>query len=139
MSAKALNPKTTSVETSRNEGAASGPVQVPEIQGRDTAIEIDLGRGTRVAQKEPPKDMRARLVDAVLETLLQIFLLPIQIITISFTSIIIALLYLKTRQAGGEPLEDLLARFAETDKPRKKWQERVRQRLIQSGRITGRS
>jgi hypothetical protein len=58
---------------------------------------------------------------------------------ISFTAIIVALLYLKTRQAGGEPLQDLLARFEDADKPRKKWQERVRQRLIQSGRITSRS
>ncbi|MCC6328452.1 MAG: serine/threonine protein kinase [Acidobacteria bacterium] len=139
ISAKAFNGKSLYSENGRSQDPASGAAQASEINGRDTAIEIDLGRGTRFEQKEPPKDMRARLVDAVLETLLQIFLLPIQIITISFTAIIIALLYLKTRQAGGEPLEDLLARFEETDKPRKKWQERVRQRLIQSGRITGRS
>jgi len=62
--------------------------------------------------------------------------LPIQIIVTSFTAIIVALLYLKTRQAGGESLQDLLAKFEETDQPRKKWQERVRQRLIQSGRLT---
>lgn len=139
ISAKAFNGKSLYSENGHNQDPASGAAQASEINGRDTAIEIDLGRGTRFEQKAPPKDMRARIVDAVLETLLQIFLLPIQIITISFTAIIIALLYLKTRQAGGEPLEDLLARFEETDKPRKKWQERVRQRLIQSGRITGRS
>ncbi|MGI8410810.1 MAG: hypothetical protein ACR2M8_13160, partial [Pyrinomonadaceae bacterium] len=85
------------------------------------------------------KDMRSRLKDTILETLLQIFLLPIQIVVISFTAIIIALLYLKTRQAGGEPLQDLLTQFEETEQPRKKWQERVRQRLIQSGRITGKT
>jgi len=80
--------------------------------------------------------MRTRVTDAVLESLLQVLLLPLQIITTSFTSIIIALLYLKTRLAGGESLQDLLSKFEETDRPRKKWQERVRQRLIQSGRLT---
>jgi hypothetical protein len=55
---------------------------------------------------------------------------------ISFSAILIALLYLRTRQAGGEPMHELLAQFGETDEPLKKWQQRVRQRLIQSGRIT---
>ena len=83
--------------------------------------------------------MRTKVKDALLESLTQILLLPLQIIFTSFTALISALLYLKTRQAAGEPLEDLLDKFEETEHPRKKWQERVRQRLIQSGRITSRS
>jgi hypothetical protein len=66
-------------------------------------------------------------------------MLPIQILIASLSAIIWALLYLKTRQAGGEPMRDLMEKFEEADRPRKKWQERVRQRLIQSGRITSRS
>ncbi|NOT46987.1 MAG: hypothetical protein HOP17_04465 [Acidobacteria bacterium] len=85
------------------------------------------------------KSMQVKMVDTVLETLLQILLLPIQIVVISVTAIIVALIYLKTRQAGGESLHDLLSKFEEADRPSKKWQERVRQRLIQSGRITSRS
>jgi serine/threonine protein kinase len=99
---------------------------------KDDTINIGFGRG--LTGKD--KDMRTRVTDAVLESLLQVLLLPLQIITTSFTSIIIALLYLKTRLAGGESLQDLLSKFEETDRPRKKWQERVRQRLIQSGRLT---
>jgi hypothetical protein len=68
--------------------------------------------------------------------LMQVFLLPVQVLITSFTAIIVALLYLKTRQAAGEPLQELLSNFEETDQPRKKWQERVRQRLLQSGRVT---
>lgn len=82
--------------------------------------------------------MQSRLKDAMLETLTQLLFLPLQIVFTSFTAIIVALLYIKTRQAGGESLEDLLTKFEETEHPRKKWQERVRQRLIQSGRITSR-
>ncbi len=80
-------------------------------------------------------DMRTRVKTTVLESLIQIFWLPMQILVISFSGIIVALLYLKTRLAGGESMNDLLTRFENTEGPRKKWQERVRQRLIQSGRI----
>jgi hypothetical protein len=49
-----------------------------------------------------------------------------------------ALLYFKTRQSGGETMNNLLEQFEEeTDRPRSRWQERVRERLVQSGRITG--
>jgi hypothetical protein len=74
-----------------------------------------------------------------LDSLLQLILLPVQIAMSSFTTIIIALLYLKTRQAGGEPPTSLVERFDDPDQPRKRWEERVRQRLIDSGRISGRS
>ena len=71
----------------------------------------------------------------LLESLIQILWLPMQILVFSFSGIIVALLYLKTRLAGGESMNDLIERFEDDGRPRKKWQERVRQRLIQSGRI----
>jgi serine/threonine protein kinase len=114
-------------------------VETPAVEKKDDEININFGNNRAFKIDNSGKDMRSRLKDTVLETLLQIFLLPIQIVVTSFTAIIVALLYLKTRQAGGEPLQELLAQFEETEYPRKKWQERVRQRLIQSGRITSRS
>jgi serine/threonine protein kinase len=81
-------------------------------------------------------DMGAQLRGTVRESLIQIFWLPMQILVTSFSAILIALLYLKTRQAGGECTHEFLAKFEEAEPSRKKWQERVRQRLIQSGRIT---
>lgn len=113
------------------------PAEPTEDSDGDITIGIGNNPGVRI-EGGAEKDMRTRLKDAVLESLLQILLLPLQIIVTSFTAIIVALLYLKTRQAGGESLEDLLSKFEETEHPRKKWQERVRQRLIQSGRITSR-
>ncbi|HMQ05368.1 MAG TPA: protein kinase [Pyrinomonadaceae bacterium] len=103
------------------------------LQGSE--VKINIGR-QRDRVTSAPKDMREQLRDTFFATLLQILLLPIQTLVISFTAIIVALLYLKTRQAGGEPLKDLLSKFEDSDQPRKKWQERVRQRLIQSGRIS---
>ena len=40
-----------------------------------------------------------------------------------------ALLYLKTRQIGGETLKEALSQFEEEDVPRTKWQMRMRARL----------
>lgn len=140
----------TSAAVNLSARAIWNEVQNAEIKkdGDSTSVQVNTGEGEReigfsVGTNRPgirlvdmDPDTRKRLRNAILETLLQIFLLPIQIITTSFTAIIIALLYLKTRQAGGESLHDLLANFEESDQPRKKWQERVRERLIQSGRIT---
>jgi serine/threonine protein kinase len=80
-------------------------------------------------------DMKSRVKFTVLESINQILWLPAQILVFSFSAIIIALLYMKTRLAGGESIGDLIERFEDDGRPRKKWQERVRARLIQSGRI----
>jgi hypothetical protein len=72
----------------------------------------------------------------VQDSLFQIFWLPMQILVVSFSAIMFALLYLKTRQSGGECTHEFLAKFEEAEPSRRKWQERVRQRLIQSGRVT---
>jgi len=83
-------------------------------------------------------DMQTKVKMTVLESINQILWLPAQILVFSFSAIIIALLYLKTRLAGGEELQELIERFEDDGRPRKKWQERVRERLIQSGRIPSR-
>ena len=93
-------------------------------------------------KKEPKSEedkMMSRVKNVVRDSSTSLLMLPFQILIASLSSIIGALLYLKTRQAGGESMQDLLEKFEEADRPRKKWQERVRQRLIQSGRITSRS
>ena len=141
ITAKALERRAENIAVNDNDTPKSDTGEAPAAGETDKPRGVDFSignnRGIRITGSD--KDMRSRLRDTVLETLLQILLLPLQIVVISFTAIIVALLYLKTRQAGGESLQDLLSKFEETDKPRKKWQERVRQRLIQSGRITSRS
>jgi serine/threonine protein kinase len=65
--------------------------------------------------------------------LLTAFLVPLM-------SIMTALLYLKTRRAGGETLRETLSEFEEEEAPRSNWQLRMRERLtipaLQSGRAT---
>ncbi|MCA1608850.1 MAG: hypothetical protein LC730_05245, partial [Acidobacteria bacterium] len=137
-----VRPSQSTTEMSENAAGADASNANLEVTNnasrgeRQNDININIGRNPRVRINEKDKDMRTRIQDTIFESLLQIFLIPLQIVITSFSAIIVALLYLKTRQAGGEPVRDLLEKFEETELPRKKWQERVRQRLIQSGRIT---
>jgi hypothetical protein len=116
-----------------------------ETEGKeaDREYEVNFGTGDRGVRINEPVNsddkMMKRVRGVIRESSTSILMLPIQILIASLSSIIGALLYLKSRQAGGEPMKDLLEKFEETDRPRKKWQERVRQRLIQSGRITSKS
>lgn len=132
LSTKAIWNEVKAAEISHNETA---PVASTDAPG-ERNLSISIGGGRKIRLFDMATDTQTKLREAIMETLLQIFLLPLQIVMTSFTAIIVALLYLKTRQAGGENLQDLLANFEESDQPRKKWQERVRQRLINSGRIT---
>ena len=53
----------------------------------------------------------------------------INIIIVPLLSIVPALLYLKMRQLGGEPLANALAEIEEADAQRSEWQQRMRTRL----------
>ena len=145
VTAKAFDPKANApVEVTQNDNAVTekNPEttdQQPNVSSeKEGDLNIRVGPRSAVEVRGEKKDMRSRVKHAVLESLIQIFFLPLQIFAVSFSSIIVALLYLKTRLAGGEPMADLLERFEDNDRPRKKWQERVRARLIQSGRIPSR-
>jgi serine/threonine protein kinase len=52
----------------------------------------------------------------------------LNILVLPLASIMTALLYLKTRQAGGESLTDAAARFDALDAPRSRWQARMKSR-----------
>jgi serine/threonine protein kinase len=141
VTAKAFGKESDKIQIVRQDNNAVAADSQPAVsdEKKEDDVTFSIGNNRAIRFNGEQKDMQSRLKDTVLETLMQIFLLPIQIVATSFTAIIVALLYLKTRQAGGESLQGLLSNFEETERPRKKWQERVRQRLIQSGRITSRS
>ncbi len=145
VTARAFDPKLKPpIEVSQTESSSvenrPNTVDAPQTTpaAPDREVNFRIGGKPIVEIDREEKDMRSRVKHAVLESLIQIILLPLQIFTLSFSAIIVALLYLKTRLAGGESMTDLLERFEDDDRPRKKWQERVRARLIQSGRIPSR-
>ncbi len=113
------------------------PIASKEVEPSvsDVTIQVQNGTGREIVvdlDKKGENKMRR----VARESLTALIMLPFQIVFTSLFAIIFALLYLKTRQAGGENLKDLFIQFEETEQPRKKWQERVRDRLIQSGRIS---
>jgi hypothetical protein len=66
----------------------------------------------------------------------EIISFPINMLILSFSAVITALLYLKTRQAGGETLAEALGRFEDEETPRSNWQQRMRERLHLTTRPT---
>ena len=156
VSAKAFDPKPkTEAEASSDQtgGAATepDPAQPPEPAENTPAApngaaekpEMEwnwsFGRQNARITDASDKDVRSRLRTTLFESIIQIIWLPMQLLVFSFSAIIVALLYLKTRLAGGESMNELIERFEDDGRPRKKWQERVRQRLIRSGRIPSKS
>jgi serine/threonine protein kinase len=118
-------------------------MQVPDAVQKEfsdamkQAQETERLKAERARAEPSDRKMTRRIAATIKETLIQLFWLPISIILGSFSSITFALLYLKTRQAGGESMSDLLGQFESAERPQSNWQKRVRARLIQSGRITG--
>ena len=53
----------------------------------------------------------------------------LNILVVPLISIMVALLYMKLRQIGGEPLKDTLEQVEMDEMPRSKWQQRMRPRL----------
>ncbi len=85
--------------------------------------------------KEKAKSINPEITAQIFE----LIWIPVIILFSSFTSVITALLYFKTRQAGGRSMGDLLDQFEETDRPKSNWQKRIRERIQQSGKLTGNS
>jgi len=136
VSARAFDPKPRTEQT-ESAKAEAGNEAADSSSPKNSEWNWDFS-----GRRMPPgreMDMRTRVKETILESLIQILWLPMQILVFSFSGIIVALLFLKTRLAGGESMHELVERFEDDDKPRRKWQERVRQRLIQSGRITSKS
>lgn len=138
--AKGLDPAELSgtevAEKTINDSTSDAQPNEP-AEEKKSGLNFSFGKPPRiqVGPENRDLDMQARAKHALLESLIQLLWLPGQILVFSFSAIIVALLYLKTRLAGGESMHELTERFEDDERPRKKWQERVRQRLIQSGRI----
>ena len=122
--------------------AANTSETVKQTSGEDKDFDIKVNPGKNVEMNFPKEDSEnedSRLKSALSEALQQIIFLPISIVLVSFFTIVGALLYFKSRQAGGESMQDLLAQFEESEQPRSNWQKSIRRRLEQSGKQTSKS
>jgi hypothetical protein len=90
-------------------------------------------------ETDEEKRFKRSFNEAVFEAIFQTLWFPILILLSSLTSVITGLLYLKSRQSGGESLTELLTEFEENDRTQKRWQLRLKEKLVQSGRHASRS
>jgi serine/threonine protein kinase len=135
VSGKAFFPKPSDTATVSQQQPADSENQTREqVQKSGITFSPEGNRGITFDVGE--RDIRTKAKETVQGSLFQLIWLPVHIFVTSFSAIMFALLYLKTRQAGGECTAEFLAKFEEAEPTRKRWQERVRQRLIQSGRAT---
>jgi len=84
-------------------------------------VAAGLGAGLKLGRVGNAPMLTGRIT-SIIVTILNAVIVPL-IATMS------ALLYLKTRQIGGETLKEALSQFEEEDVPRTKWQMRMRERL----------
>lgn len=80
-----------------------------------------LGAGLKLAKVDNAPMLAGRITQIIVAILNSVIVPLIATMT--------ALLYLKTRQLGGETLKEALSQFEEEDVPRTKWQMRMRERL----------
>lgn len=131
--------KTFDDETRSNNSVAGNQQKNVSINFNPSGVKIQENTPDETPltdEEKRAKRMRKEFRETITGGIFEIIWIPITLLFTSFTSVITGMLYFKTRLAGGESMNDLLEQFEETDRPRKKWQERVRNRLIQSGRIT---
>jgi len=107
----------------------------------DKGIQMSIGDGNivKINGNEGEKPQLSGINGLIQKMASDIIMLPFQILIASFTSIIIALLYIKTRLVGGESLQVLLAQFEETEQPRSNWQRGIKERIEQTGKLTSKS
>lgn len=130
LAGKGIDPPVVTEKAQTDQSAPNGVAVTASDD--DSGIKYSIGRKNSIEINDDKMDTPKRVKHTLLESIFQIIWLPVQIIVLSFSAIIVALLYLKTRLAGGESMDDLVDRFDDEDRPKKKWQQRVRRRRLQS-------
>lgn len=80
------------------------------------------------------KALKVEIHSETFNLIYQLVFFPVSVVLASLASIVTALLYLKTRQTGGETLDEALGKFEEEELPRSNWELRMRERLHTSMR-----
>ena len=121
------------------------PKEEKEAKEKDkrSSLNFSVGnKGVRVNsdeagnQEKEEDDVRKRLTAAIQEAVFELLWIPISSLILSFTTVLIALIYFKLRQAGGETPRELLDKLEGEYQIEAKWEQSIRERLVQSGKIS---
>lgn len=139
--------KSIQIEKMREEGVPSAEERkkqqeaaVVEEEAEEESSDLNFNWGTRGFQigdsDDIEHDENFRLRATIIEATFELIWTPIHLVSIAFSLVVASLIYFKTRQAGGESMQDLFGKLNSSNSPQSKWQERVNRRLIRSGRIS---
>ncbi len=106
------------------------------IQNKQINVNVDDKSVNNDSEEDKKLEKKFKKFGVITSTITQLLMFLLLIFLGSFSSVLTALLYFKTRLAGGESMQDLLGKLDNTDETQSIWQKRVRERLIQSGKIT---
>ncbi len=136
--------KSREIERMKKEGVVAEKKEDKKEEGESINFSVNSGRGVEIktgedskSKTKEEKSMRRRIQRSLTDGIFELVWTPLALLIASFTSVITALIYFKTRQAGGESMQELLGKLDDSEHIESKWQQRVRERLIQSGKITG--
>ncbi|MCS6874906.1 MAG: protein kinase [Pyrinomonadaceae bacterium] len=103
------------------------------FQSSESAMFLQVRPTVRLPEG-PQKVEEMEFRRTIVETTFEMLWMPVSIFLLPFFSITTALFYFKTRLAGGESLQDLLSQFEDNELPKTKWQQKMKEKLISSGK-----
>jgi serine/threonine protein kinase len=131
---KEKTPATTQQTTPQDANTNASAANLQDTGKPDEDKDVKFGVGVHISKKENKISKREGLVNNIF----QIVWLPANVVLGMFAAVVTGLLYLKTRQAGGESIKDVQEHSCD-DRPRAKWQQKMRERLSLQTRTGGRA
>jgi serine/threonine protein kinase len=122
----------------KNQETVATEPQKTDVNFQINESGVKISTGEKIDENDPEKKSK-NVRKALTQGIFEILWSPITVLIAAFTSIITALIYFKTRQVGGESMQDLLEQFEDAERPKSKWQQRVQARLVQSGRTVSKT
>lgn len=122
-----------------NEEENAEPNETPEPK-----VEINIGsKSINVSPKKPaetPEDAQRRKEErfwrVMRETVNMAIQLPLSFLVGAFFSVVISLLYIQSRLAGGESSEDLIQHFEESENDESRWKQRMQRKFMHGTRTS---
>ena len=119
----------------QSSAASSQIIEQPGFKITVGGDKPNIVSGEKNGESEAEK-RESKIRETVSQSIFEILWMPISVFFISFTALITALIYFKTRQAGGEQMQELLRQTAFDDTPQSHWEKRIQNRLLHSPRTS---
>ncbi len=133
---KKVRPETTSIPQTLDTKDEQNKSDTKNKESKSTDFRVEKkNTGVGIFFGEDDGDRQGK-ISMIMTGIFQLVWLPINVVLGTFAAILIALLYLKARQAGGETIKEVLQEFDDECQKRSKWQKKMRNRLSLHTRVS---